>query len=252
MSVKRVFRSAGNGFAYPIEEKCNTATGARSFEALKGPPQMKSEAALRANGFLVLPAVEMTAKVAPEIMQTESSNGSLGVSRNETPGVKSGLPSRVWKISLDNTTEADHTALIGDPAGLVQRVLNIANLDAGVTVGGTFGTQTLSQIKDIVKTFPVDLHGLHTSVDNQSFYTNGEISYAKAQIDGTTVDKTPIDFSQLTSDMTNSPEIRRDTGFRGGLFGNSAMIILVPAGRTINMTFGLSAEGVAANMVKIK
>ena len=245
--MKRIYVDTGNGLAIPVEAASdgNGNVVPAPFSATTNKrPILASK--VRQNGHKCLSLAEVNGGALGTILDTESSGNQFGGQvRVESPGVRGGaqLPAAVHQIAITNTTGAAVTAVIGDSLGLVANYKNIDSLPAGVTIAGTWGTGTLNFINKIAASASLDYHGVHVQASNTGYFSGGNVSTAIASFDNSGVREQPLNFQMMTSDMSQNLTVRRDKGFRFGLFPNTAILVTVPAGETVDITFGLSGVG---------
>lgn len=243
---KRVYFDLGNGYAAPMP-LATTPTG----ETVEAPLKSRKNVPIsrvHAEGCKCMTAHQVAKNSTGDILQSESAASmSAGGARVESPGNRQGgiLPAAVHQITLNNTGEAAAVAVVGDAIGLISNYKSIPTLPVAVTVGGTWGTDTLTIINAITKTNPVDYHGIHVQASDENYYAGGNISTAIGTFDNSGVTEQPVNFQMLTSDMSQNLSVRRDKSFRWGLFGSTAVLITIPAGESVTVTFGLNGVGTA-------
>lgn len=247
---KRIYQNLGNGLCVPVE-RATLNGGVIPFPIKDSRPVQTAIA--QARGHLVMSPNELQA-IAPEVVKTENSAGILTTTRAETGGVKAGngLPNHTHAITLTNASAVvTSTAVIGDGMGLVARYLSIPALPAEVTVGGTFDTDTLTVIKTMAQQAALDYHGMHVECGASGYYAGGAIQTAEASLDNNGVKKETVNLGMLSSDATNSPEIRQNMGFRLGLWPNWALLVKVPPSSTVSIILGLEGAGIAGLIKKL-
>lgn len=158
--------------------------------------------------------------------------------------------STVLSITFDNSAggAVDETVVIGDGLGLVGDGLNITPPSETLVIGGNHGANTLLMFKQIASQTPVDLHVMHTTANDTSFYTNGFIKKAIASLDGSTVNQQPVNFQMLVDPSSFNTNIRIDRYFRFQLGPKTGVVVKIPAGDTIDISFYLNAEAASSLM----
>lgn len=251
MQGKRVYQDMGNGLAVALPLKEVNGTIVPAALQTNGTPVNAQTA--RNAGFTVLNS-QQAAAIAPDRVQAEMSGGGKTVVRAEVGSNYFGedLPLSTWNITLNNTGATDQTAVIGDAMGLVALYEGIPALTAAVVVNGTFGENSLAQIKAIAQITPIDLHGIHVEASTSTYFAAGNIQTVIASLDNNGVTKKTLNLGMVTSDMTQTPTIRKVSKFRSGLYGNRAITCKVPAGQSVTLIFGVNGAGLGALIERVK
>jgi hypothetical protein len=175
------------------------------------------------------------------VVDAETVAGRRTQARLETQGRQ--YVKKTIKVSLNNTTGSMVTVPIFDGIGLVTDGLSIPSVPAGVTVGGSHGNKTLAVLRALSASNTVPrLTSAHLEADAATFYTSdGKFKTAEGQFNGDTPHVVNYDLAQLVSGSTFNDKIREIPDFRFLPSALNAVLVDVPAGRTITISFYVTA-----------
>lgn len=187
------------------------------------------------------------------IKLSENVVGVPGLYRSETPAM-SATPLKLI-ITISNAHASPQTLEIGDAAGEIKRTQGIPDKDAAVTIGGSFGTATLTQLKTLTGMMNYRLHSLNvqsfTTAGAQStgFFTDGTLKMAYASPIGDPPQIRVIQLNDLLKADDYNSFIREVKDFRFILAPLTGLIATVPNGIKVVLTFDLHAVGLEQGMV---
>lgn len=220
-------------------------------EAIKKGGIVVSQNQLKQNKNLIMNNGVLPYAVVP----VETATGGTGVARIEAPSY---LPNtKQLKVGLENTDTDPAEVVLFDGMGFVGQKLKLSSVfPATITVSGTWGTETVANLKTIGLAMPVDLHqiwmqnvtplGAKTTV----FFDDGTVNQSYADIAGNSFYDEPLPTTTLLTDQSYQENIRIFPGFRFLVNGLAALHLIIPASTKINIVLNISAVSLAPNMVK--
>ena len=243
----KLIDEAGNMYDYPITEaRKMTADFVKQkggvIMAPQSPPKQQQQMQQQQNAMPF--AVGETEKVTgqPELMRVEMPSADGG--------------SNTLTLTIDNGETDAQEILLGDGADLNKLAFNVANKAGGVTIGGSFGADTLDAVQKQVAGGALRLHGIHITNTNSGsastdFFDSGKMDLCLASPINNTNSRNKYDFQRLVGGDTFNTNIREDKNFRFSLAPRSALLFTVPAGEKIVVTFTLrsATSSYAMNMV---
>lgn len=202
-----------------------------------------------------------------EIMNTDKSGlpyavktqedvlGAPGYSRLEMPKV--GGQRTVLRVTITNGEATDEEILVGDAYGLIASKLGVGAIKAGVVVGGTWGTATLTVLTAITAANPYRLHDIQfqgytaAGADSNDFYNSGYFRLAQADIANRTCKDEELVLTDLVKQDSYNTNIRSDKTHRFIMDGFSGYHLLVPAGESIQINVEVSAVAMSYAMDRV-
>lgn len=163
----------------------------------------------------------------------------------------------IWQITLNNTNGLPANFVIFDGLGLVADQLKVASVVPGVTVSGTFGSSTLSQLQTITKDKAVRLKEIWLQsattggVLNEAFFNSGYIKQCYASIAANTVVNDLIPVVNQVHQNTYQTSIREMKGFKILIDNLTGFELLLPALTQITIAFYIVSSEGTYNMNKI-
>lgn len=181
----------------------------------------------------------------------ESPAGGRQAFRAEGPGL-SGQNVSELSITFDNSAggAVDETIAIGDGVGLIGDALGLNPPAATLTVTSQNYNDPLLILKDIAVGSSMDLHHLHVVADDDSFYSNGFIKPTVANADGTGVREQQIFLAMAVTGDTFNSLIREQRDFRFSIGTYSGVVVKIPAGRKVTLSWKIAAYGAGRLMKK--
>lgn len=217
-----------------------------------GPAMTISQAA--ANQIPVYPANLLTGRGGLDLANSltirpaENVGGKLEMYRQENGGSLSGTLMQ-FTISLANGTGSAVLVPLGDANKCIELAQSWAAVPAGVTVGGTFGTNTLAQIKLITGHNPLRIHSMRVSASTQPVLAASYIkNWVSNAIGETTVADTNLSTWLSPNQYQNT--LVENSDYRFILDGFAAIAVTVPAGGTLTITMNVAAVAQSYGMVK--
>lgn len=228
-------------------------------------PKPLSRQAVASAGFPIISQNQMQTMNAPRngnglpyaVTNDESAYGQRGVFRHERPS-KDAAIRKQWTITISNGEATTEEFLLGDHHGLLAAALSIPAPKAGVTITGTWGSSTYTNINQITGANPVDLHRLHllgkttAGAASDAFFSSGSLKMLYADIANNTQQSQIIPLADLVLQDSFNTNIRIDNNFRMLMDGFSAVYLQIPAGEAVTLTFReVSAYQGVYNMEKV-
>lgn len=188
------------------------------------------------------------------VLPSETDKGNRTMVREETG---QNIPNVLqYRITLDNTTANPVEMVIFDGAGLVFEKLKLSAPPVGLVVGGTFGTNTLAQLKTNAGLIPADLHRIWiqntTSAGAVStvFFDSGFLSESRANLAGQSLFDSEIPLQTMLRPGDYQTNIRVSDGFRMLIDPLAALHLEIPAGQKVSISLDISAAALSYGMVK--
>lgn len=189
------------------------------------------------------------------VLQTESATGQGGTARVEAPSY---LPNvKQLRVGLANTDTETAEVVLFDGMGFVAQKLKLDSVfPATIDVSGTWGADTVANLKTIGGLMPVDLHKIwmqNTTLLGAAstlFFDDGAILESYADIAGNSFYDEPLPVTTLLTDQSYQPNIRIFDGFRFLVNGLAALHLVIPAQTKVNIVLNISSVALASNMVK--
>ncbi len=161
-------------------------------------------------------------------------------------GSQSSQPKGTIKLTVNNTTTAAQTIIVGDCYNTIASKVYNTVLPAGVIIGGTFGNLTLFTLKTFTQSIAIEFDKVHIQSPTPNFF--GDFTYRHAM--GNIFNLPPVEFDvDLSTDITND-SFRTDVRRRGYnepysfvLNNISAILMSVPAGGICTITFTVPRAG---------
>lgn len=250
----RMYRDNGNGTASPTSMAKCAVTGN---VAQCAPPKMANALPISTvknqNGgnhaIITNSNMQQQDNMAGTIKAAESQQGDVFAYRSE--GLESNFPFafRIVNLTLTNGGAAAVTVPIGDYLGFNADALALPALPGTLTITGTFGANTLANIKAMSGVTPLSIKGIRFQASVVGFFSSGFVKTSLAQVDGTT---TLTDLQAQTwpqaSDFT--PTIQNKMDLRYLLNPLSALLVNVPAGQNVTLTFNVGSYAAVYGMKK--
>ena len=187
------------------------------------------------------------------IQSAETVSGQADLARLETADYGGSGSERQIFLNIKTGAEAFNN-LVGDGMGLLAIGLgnNITTIPNTVTIGGTWGTNTLEVLKNFSALAPLRVHGLHIFNPlvgtNTPFFTTGTISVLEAAIDNTAPQETPINLRKLVKGNTFDKTVREIENHRFTWAPFMAYKIFVPTDTEVTFTWTVRSVESAYNM----
>lgn len=255
---QRCYFASGNGYASPTTwvrdssgrfQQMPLAMGTRMavpISAVINSPQacLVSPAEIAAGG----------GAAASTITPLENQSGELSLARREYQEGVVGAPTTI-RISFANTSGTTYFPIIGDGNTVIFGSGRYSALpSSGFMIGGTFGTNSLAQMRTFSANSAIRITDLQLNYSATSFLSNGSVVSAYGEIDGSVTTKDlglatwqkPTDFQDLIVVVPQSPD-----PFRLILDPQTAIIIGVPTGITVTATFTAASVAKGRDMKRI-
>lgn len=209
---------------------------------------------------------ECVSNVSELVQQSNSAMNNYSVDVPQIPteltsgGVSVSLPQKAsaygstlgqWTIGITNNSGAAQELVIGDFYGLIGDYKGVGVLPPTVVIDGTFGSDTLAQMKVITGDTPAYLIGLHIEADDKAFFTGGRISNIVASLTDSSPDEGQVHFNKLATGATYNPEIREDEYYGFQVAPNSGIYVRIQDGRSVQLTWDVLAFGTTFLMNRI-
>ena len=256
--AKRAHADLGNGMVQQLPYAVTSAGNVVPLAVTNSAPMPKQS--IQAQGFPVVSKQQsdMTSNNLPyAVLPDENAYGKRGVARLERGGADAAVRKQ-WTITISNGEATDEEFLIGDNHGLLAAALGIPAPKAGVTISGTWGASTYTNINQITGANPVDLHRLHllgkttAGVASDAFFSSGQLKVLYADIANNTQQSNIIPLADLVLQDSYNTNIRIDNNFRMVMDGFSAVYLYIPAAEAVTVTFReVSAYNGAYPMSKV-
>lgn len=252
---RRIVQTTSPGFVKQLPYMKDTVTGQEIFKPITDASQMIP--VQNAPGCVLKNGNSMASNngLPYAVMQAENVYGQPALARAETPAINTDLV--IWQVSLNNTAGAAAEFTIFDGFGLVAAKLGLSAIPGTVTVGGTFGTNTVAYLKTITQSKAVRLHQLWmqssttAGVLNEQFFNTGFIRQSYGSIaNNSAVDDLIPTVNQVHQD-TYQTSIREWKNFRILIDACTAFHILLPASTAVNIAFYIDASEMTYDMNKI-
>jgi hypothetical protein len=153
--------------------------------------------------------------------------------------------------------------LIGDYASIIaggasEGGLGIGSISGDITVGGKFGTKTLTTIQKLCGAAPYDLHGCYIvatktvgGAPDEEFRANGKFQFVKAQPNGDTPIVDTYELLVQVGKNSFNRNIYEINDLREQLGALEACLLTIPAGVSVTVSFGISALGSGSVMEEV-
>lgn len=189
----------------------------------------------------------------PAVIPVETANGQYVTARDETQYSQGGEIITL-NVSLDYTgalgpDPEQVDVLIGDGTGIIANRLNLPALPASLVVGGTFGTATLSLLKQFALSDYIRLHTYQGEANSATYWSTGiPAQTISSNIQGslTTVN---VDFNLNQDGSQFNEKIRRIGDFRFILATFTAIKQTLSKGDLVNLTFKAQSVGTSRGMM---
>jgi len=191
------------------------------------------------------------ARGGADLVPGETPSGGREAFRAEGPGLSDANTSEL-SITFDNSAggAVDEVVAIGDGVGLIGDALGLTPPAATLTVSSQNYADPLLVLKDIALGSGLDLHRLHVTADDSAFYASGYIKPSIANADGTGVREQQIFLNMSVTGDTFNPLIREERNFRFALGTFSGIVVKIPAGRVVTLSFKIAAYAAGRLMKK--
>lgn len=146
----------------------------------------------------------------------------------------------IWKNHIfDSATVNAETATVSNPAG--------------ATVGGSFGTKTLSILKLLTNGLPpgLVLGKMHLEASNEDVFSSLVMNIMQGDITGDTPKSTKVHFSDKVDGGTYSPKYRVFEDFQMAVNSLTSVYFEMPVSRTLTITWDILETAEAANFVPV-
>lgn len=271
MAKIRIYEAVNQMWARPTTQTIDSNTGATGYAAIDN-PQNVLISVLNEKGFMVIGGKGLSSKSdGYAIIESEGSNGSKMMARQEYADVGGQNSSEPFNIFIDNTSKsaaimssyygtptplysaATQKVVLFDGVGLLKRFLgqSASNpLTQGVHFGGDFLKETYLQYAQTTQSIPLDFHAMVLTINTPNLFNQLQIETAEAKPNGTTPKSTKINVSgRVTSADTNNT-VRRIDEFRFQANGLTGIILTIPAEATLSINMNNEAIGKVFGMMK--
>jgi len=254
----RIYKNNGDGTASPTNMARCAVSGKIApcgpAESAKAIPISKIAASNGGNHPIVTPSQSNTAMAnnmqnmpatqnslgAATIKPAETQEGSLIAYRSESFQGNFPFAYRIINLTLTNGGASAVTVPIGDYLGFNADAASLSALPGTLTVSGTFGANTLANIKALSGVAPLSVKGIRFSASVVGFYSSGFVKTSAAQVDGTTqlTDLQAYTWPQ-SSDFIATIQNRTDLRYMLNPF--TAIFVSVPAGQNVTLTLNVAS-----------
>lgn len=247
---KRVYVDLGNGQARGTNMLQCDQTGQMVSRVM--PDNVAPVAKVRAGGYPLM-SINASAPGSGDlssISPAEDQLGQAGLARREYMS-DGGATVRTYRISFDNGSGAEQTAVIGDGNTIVFENLGVAALPGTVTIGGTWGASSLAIWKLVTSNTPVRVDKVRINFDTTSYLTTANLIGYKTRPDAiVSTDDFNIN-SWVSPDQYQSLIIENPDPLRIVWDASFGMSALLPAGRSVTFTFYYTSVADVHNMRRV-
>lgn len=186
------------------------------------------------------PVMDMQ-KIDPAVVAVKTQGGKFVAERIES--ADNANAGKIYNVTLNNTTGAAVKVALGDGMGLVAANQGLPALPAGFIVGGNFGTGAVAQLKNWAQNKPILVKGMQVTVGQASTYSTRLMSRQRVDVEDTLIENSPINFQEGQDGSQLNPLLRWYGDFKFMFTKDNALLVVVPAGEFVNITF--TVESVA-------
>jgi hypothetical protein len=209
--------------------------------------------------FLTTAQLKNTAKMNEQtrntMVNTEDNSKDVAKGRVENPNIS--YKARRFKLGIANASGVPIQVLLGDPSGLIARGLAIPALPGGVTISGSYGTDTLDILNEWVASGSnVRMTALQESASSANAY-NGTVdgaalSFCQCELGVSTVEEVEFDYSQFIGadalNLTQRLFTKAEFDFTLGV--PTALVRRFDTALSTTMGFTIYSTGVAQIMMR--
>lgn len=177
---------------------------------------------------------------AATIKPAETQQGDVIAYRSESFQGNFPFQYRIVNLTLTNGGAAAVTVPIGDYLGFNADAAALPALPGTLTITGTFGANTLANLKAMSGVAPLSVKGIRFSASVVGFYSSGFVKTSAAQIDGT-AQLTDLQAYTWPQASDYNPTIQNRTDLRFMLNPLTAIFVNVPAGQNVTLTFNVAS-----------
>lgn len=250
MCQKRIYSTIeGTAMCEPTDLVLNANTGDYSSIPYTGNIARALQSQVNQSGGLVM-RKNAIANIQRTIMPAETQTSQVVAYRPETDAGSASESASTYTLIITNGEATAQRVIVGDGAETFQLANNIPAPGAAVTIGGTFGANSLSHFVQRSAFGAIRVIKTQYGASNADFYSTGSVGFFSTNFDGNLREQKTINLSSLAYLNTFDPKTRIDSSNYLFSFQNG-LDVKVPAGQTVTFTFFIQSEGSAKNMVLV-